>query len=271
MKLVIWERTEINWQSIDMESFFEQGNKIFKRYEALLRFSIPAWNSAFTLEYPQFRAGLQSIARDNRRDISGVDDIIRGESDFAQYIASAADDTIIVPVDDDDWFAPDLAKLKVLFKDNHFRYVIWPQLIIGPKRTDYLYRVLKMPAEDIPQTNNFAFTVGMFKEYNYQELEAILPYHTFLGRKFLMKNKPVHIPGLFSVYCKTVGSISFMETRRNTCPTESETEFSLFLKKVVSSNLQLGLTTIERKTEYLWAFKSLERVFELYSKLGATG
>ena len=267
MKLVIWERTAINWSSMDMDAFFKQENKIFKRYEELLRFCIPVWNETFHLEYPQFRAELQLIANENRGNLPGVDEIIRGESDFAQYIDSAADDTIIVPVDDDDWFAPDLVRLKTIFEQGKFRYVIWPQLIIGPNRKDYMYRVLKVPEQDIPESNNFAFTVGMFKEYDYKEIEVILPYHMSLGRKFLTLNKPVHIPGWFSVYCKTVASISFMGTRRKECPEESETDFSLFLKNVVCSNLKQGLTQIERKSEYVWAFKYLERVFELYSRL----
>ncbi len=86
-----------------------------------LRHAVSLWSSTFTIPYHVFRQELTSIARINRSRIAGALCVPR-----AEVPAGAT----VVPTDDDDWFAPQLATtLETAIGSRHVGYY-WPSEFI---------------------------------------------------------------------------------------------------------------------------------------------
>ena len=61
---------------------------------------VEAWNATFPMPYPVFRQRLKEIAAANLARVEGA---------TVADLAAVPPGAIVAPVDDDDWFAPDLA------------------------------------------------------------------------------------------------------------------------------------------------------------------
>lgn len=84
---------------------------------------VEAWNRQLGVDYHNFRQRLQDIAKTN---LDAVDDasVAVGMSSFGEWFASD-DDSWVFPVDDDDYFRPDLARV-VAGLPAHAIAVFWP-------------------------------------------------------------------------------------------------------------------------------------------------
>ncbi|HEX8120806.1 MAG TPA: hypothetical protein VF549_06000 [Solirubrobacteraceae bacterium] len=87
----IWVRTDVPWE--DEAAFAAQ---IPERMRPL----VDLWNATFALPYHRFRAELRDIARESLAAVAGAT-----VSEWDAIPAGA----LVLPVDDDDWFAPDAA------------------------------------------------------------------------------------------------------------------------------------------------------------------
>jgi len=111
-----------------------------------------AWDATFSLPYARFRQRLTEIARENWsrvRDarVVGLDDV--------------PDGCLAVPVDDDDWFAPDLvARLRVAL-DGRPRGLLWTRWILEARPWG-LRRLRGRRAEErfTCGSNNYAVVTG---------------------------------------------------------------------------------------------------------------
>jgi hypothetical protein len=114
-----------------------------------------AWNATFTMPYHVFRARLKAIAELNVRQIESaictpIDRVPRGE--------------IIVPVDDDDWFAPDLAARILQAYDREASGYLWQRARLereatlgGLRRGVWrIGRLLGRAEVELCKTNNYA-------------------------------------------------------------------------------------------------------------------
>ena len=88
----IWVRATVDWQ--DEQAFLAQIRPEFKP-------KVELWNETFTIPFHLFRHELRTIARLN---LSRVEDSVCCSWD------EIPDGGLVLPVDDDDWFAPDAAK-----------------------------------------------------------------------------------------------------------------------------------------------------------------
>jgi hypothetical protein len=91
MKIYIWVRATADWS--DEAAVNAQLPPAFAGKVAL-------WNRTFSIPYHRFRHRLCEIAARNHAAIAGA---VRAGWD------EIPDGALVVPVDDDDWFAPDLA------------------------------------------------------------------------------------------------------------------------------------------------------------------
>lgn len=90
--IAIWVRGTLDWA--DEQAFRAQLASTFAP-------RVELWNRTFTMPYHRFRAALRAIAADNLAQVAGVTVHTRLEA--------IPDGTLVLPVDDDDWFAPDIA------------------------------------------------------------------------------------------------------------------------------------------------------------------
>ena len=91
-----------------------------------LRQKVVVWNECFSLRYAPFRARLVEIARENWSRIENAQPM-RPED--------VAAGTLLVPVDDDDWFAPDLASHLLPEQETPFEGLHWDRYILElPRR-----------------------------------------------------------------------------------------------------------------------------------------
>ncbi len=88
----IWVRTTVDWDDVDGLSGTLEPS--FLPTRAL-------WDATFTISYHVFRSELRRIAAWNHQNVVGA---------TAAAWADIPGGALVVPVDDDDWFAPDLVE-----------------------------------------------------------------------------------------------------------------------------------------------------------------
>lgn len=131
------------------------------------RFRVDAWNATFTMPYRIFRMRLKAIAQSSLARVQGatlsaLEDIRPGD--------------LIVPLDDDDWVAPDLAvRLQAAYEPGVGRY-LWHRELVEP--VTWLHdlrrrfaRFRGRPTANICKTNNYAVV-------NTPELRPLTAHHT---------------------------------------------------------------------------------------------
>jgi hypothetical protein len=89
--IYLWVRTSVDWS--DEAAFLRQVQPAFMP-------SVTLWNEAFTMPSHVFRGRVRTIARPN---LSRVEQTTCADWD------AIPDGAIVLPVDDDGWFAPDAA------------------------------------------------------------------------------------------------------------------------------------------------------------------
>jgi hypothetical protein len=91
--IYIWVRATTSWD--DERAFLAQADPELKR-------KVDVWNETFNLPFHVFRHRVRQIARQNHSRVEGA--VCAGWDEIPE-------DALVVPVDDDDWFAPDVAKV----------------------------------------------------------------------------------------------------------------------------------------------------------------
>ena len=117
-----------------------------------LRQKVALWNDCFSLRYAAFRVRLIEIAQENWSRIENAKLVPREE------IAPGA---LLVPVDDDDWFAPGLAQHLLAERDAPIEGLHWNRYILElPRRRRHLPWARPRRAADTSRhtcgSNNYA-------------------------------------------------------------------------------------------------------------------
>lgn len=145
-RVVIWVRATLDWD--DPERCREQLDPAF-------RGKAEVWDATFSIPYCGFRAELRRIARLNLSRVQDAEVIAEWEG--------IPEGAIVLPVDDDDWFAPDIAE--VLSAHQVADTVAWrwpPRFLEVPISTGHALYLLRrkllpfMPEHYFCSTNNYA-------------------------------------------------------------------------------------------------------------------
>ena len=119
---------------------------------------VPLWNSTFNMSYPRFRHRVGEIAALNHSRVEGASTAEWNE---------IADGALVMPVDDDDWFAPNAARVLEAERDPAVPGYIWRHYWIQVPidlghRVEILRRRLLSSAREkwVCGTNNYAFPKG---------------------------------------------------------------------------------------------------------------
>jgi hypothetical protein len=112
MKIVLFVWTNINWRYFNDAVFEEQvaglPSSFFHgrpRQHRCFRDKIALWNEIFCIPYFEYRQHLQDVAQQNWLQIRHLDAIVRDCS----LVPIGKEGVVILPVDDDDWFHPEVS------------------------------------------------------------------------------------------------------------------------------------------------------------------
>lgn len=115
---------------------------------------VDLWNDTFEMPYHRFRQELKRIAADNHAQVAGA---------ACTALEEVPVGGLIAPVDDDDWFAPDVAQVLAANRDDLHKGYRWPSrfLEVPPDFDQWLgawrrYLIPSTPLKWLCTTNNHA-------------------------------------------------------------------------------------------------------------------
>lgn len=118
MRVVIVVRSCPDYLQMNEESFKAQANDLYKPQaelrEMVAQDLLEVWKKCFTMSFFEYRHEIAKIARANLA-ATGCE-VIRTANEFTPWYAGD-EDAVILPVDDDDWFAPEASDLGDRFDD----------------------------------------------------------------------------------------------------------------------------------------------------------
>ena len=113
--IVLHVRTNVDWGSLTEENYLRQeqfSNSVRalsdEQKEGFLR-AIRLWNRTFGMSYFVYRQRLKEIAELNWARVRNLDLVVRRPDLIS--ILDGLDRYVVLPVDDDDWFHPDVADI----------------------------------------------------------------------------------------------------------------------------------------------------------------
>ena len=154
------------------------------------------WNAAFDMPYSAFRYRLTQIAGLNLGRVEGA---------IRSSLSEVPPGHIVVPVDDDDWFAPDLATRLERVLDPGVAGYLWRRALLELARPlDPLRRVARWLGhpEYTCKTNNYAFVNG-------PESARLASSHTWAGRYFDARRTSIReIPATLAIQNRNLASMT---------------------------------------------------------------
>jgi len=182
--IYIWIRRTVSWAD-DREALAQVT-------DPGLKVLIPLWNETFSMSYQRFRQRLVEIATINHSRVAGA---VRAPWD------EIPDGALVLPVDDDDWFAPYTAEVLDRERLPDVPAYVWP------------WHTIEIPV-DLPKwlcgTNSYAMAKG-------PETREQLASHVAASRWFWVKllrgrGTVKRIGRELSVQNRTLNSVSTLRT-----------------------------------------------------------
>lgn len=215
-----------------------------------LRAKCRTWGETFEMTYPAFRQRLKEIARENHER---VEDAIH--TPFEEIPVG----DLIVPTDDDDWFAPDvLHEIRAAMKPGAEGY-LWHRQVIStsrrrPKRRTWLrMRRKKMGGHHSCASNNYAIVKR-------PDAKPIVTSH--LKASDYVDAHPRRFPRIrqyLAIQNRTMGSRTAMEMKQQTSSREELIErYERYRTVYAEWPLPPGLH---------WARPSVDRMAELMDEI----
>jgi hypothetical protein len=147
--IYIWTRKAPNW---------EDEEAVMAQLSPDLRSKVDLWNDTFNIRFHAFRHGVRKIAEQN---VSRVENAVSAPWD------EIPDGSLVLPVDDDDWFAPNVANVLEAEYDHRANGYYWSssftQVPISLRHRLGLIRSRIFPSTPpkyVFTTNNYALPKG---------------------------------------------------------------------------------------------------------------
>jgi hypothetical protein len=226
-------RTSTDWRGMTPTEFAAQSgptvpNRWIKFTAA--RDVLALWDAAFDIDFFTYRAEVRDIAA-NSLASAGGDLLSIGFDDFAPFGGfdgwwDAPDDELLVPIDDDDLFQPDLGSLAAEFTGD-VDLVLWPQSILSfnQHETSLAFRWAPLPM--VLENNSAIRKSFVTRHFSRDDAKKLLAHHpianeriadalgvngkTSVGGFRLLDHPRIKFIGpCFGLYNAHVGSISFL-------------------------------------------------------------
>jgi hypothetical protein len=205
MKIVIYVRHDVDWQGMTFEKFMNQPQtygpgghmwdnvlRWFKSNHHILDW----WDDMFTWNYFEFRAKVKELAESTLPDTT----IIKGHDALLEECENQ-DDAYIVPIDDDDWLAPNLLQF---LSSRDEAVVHWKMQDMVPPNIRIRHRLFR----------TCSFAVKKKVVINHPRLKTLLSHHCCTG-DYLRKRKhrTIILKNTLSMVNRTVASVGRLRSR----------------------------------------------------------
>jgi len=215
-----------------------------------LREKCRTWGATFEMTYPAFRQRLKEIAQENHARVEGAI-----HSTFEEIPAG----DLIIPTDDDDWFAPSVIQEIRDAMEPGAEGCLWHRQVVSasrrqPKRRGWLrLRRKKMGGHHSCATNNYAITKR-------PDVGPLVMQHALAG-EFVDANprRFTEIRKTLAIQNRTMGSRSSLQ---RTQPTTSREELIERYERYRGVYVEWPLSP-----ELLWARPCIERMAELMDEI----
>lgn len=191
--VVLYVRTNVDWGSMTEETFLNQESHhraarpipVSEKRQLLER--IRLWNRTFPVTYFQYRQRLKEIAEFNWSRLTDIDLVIRHPELIS--LLERLDEFLVLPVDDDDWFHPQIARTLQARCGTETDALHWTSGAYDsvPRQRQFgkgWGRLRFWEAAGTFATNNYAITRRGFARCAAGERKGILVYHGMAGRIF---------------------------------------------------------------------------------------
>ena len=200
----IWIRRTVDWE--------DEERAVSALTDPWLLPKIPVWDATFTMSYASFRRRVSEIARLNHSRVAGASPAAWEEIE---------DGDVVMPVDDDDWFAPDAGEVLGAQLDpgatGYLWQSRWVQVPFDVRHRLYLARRAlfpRTPPKWICSTNNYAMVKGAgTREPLSSHIRASRWFAERLGRA---DGSVKEVEGAIGVANRTLGSQTTLSQRRMT-------------------------------------------------------
>ena len=187
MRIHVCVRSTLDWRD---------GALVQARILPGFRPKLDAWNATFDMPYHLFRQRLRDIARLNLSRVEGA---------MCAAVEDVAPGQVIVPIDDDDWLAPDLASHLIEAYEPSVRGYLWSSHVIElPRRIPgslrRLARFLGRRDRHLCKTNNYAVvSEPTLRPFVFSHVKAS---HYFTANPSDVKR----VPGVLAIQNRTLAS-----------------------------------------------------------------
>jgi hypothetical protein len=164
--LYLWIRATASWS--DERAFRAQLDPAFAS-------KVEVWNDTFDVPYHRFRDQVRQIARLN---------LSRVEHAKVSSWEEIPDGALVAPVDDDDWFAPDLARALEGAHDPQAIGYLWPSSFLEVP-IDFGHRVFLLRRALFPSTPpRWLCSTNSYAAVKRPDTELVLRKHTVASERF---------------------------------------------------------------------------------------
>jgi len=187
MRFVICVRTDVDWGKITADNFYDQPQEYRPSLESAKSYNIVEhWDKNFELSYGQFRKSLRNIAGDCLTKVKGFE-IVTGIENI-DPILNSDEEVILAPIDDDDWFAPNLNKMARWFY-SPIPVLAWEHTLLhkGQFKT---HKPTTRKKDLLLWSNNFMVRKSfLLSEFGLERTKILLAHHVWLDRAIKSKNR----------------------------------------------------------------------------------
>ena len=222
---------------------------------------VELWNATFNLRYPAFRLRIAQIARENFGRI---------EDATLTSLAETPPGALVVPVDDDDWFSPEIGRRLLAEREPSLHGYHWNRYILETprRRRRWPWARRRRAADTSPHTcgsNNYAVL-------NLPELAVAIASHVTASEIFdAGPGRVKHVGASLSLQCRNLASRSALGSGRRSISQVSLAEKPPSLSRdALIEKYQAHRALYDRlrlPSEVAWAQPSVGEIAELMHEL----
>lgn len=236
--IIVAIRSNINWLEMTKEKFFAQGrtpitknifmpngNWLNKHWKY-----INIWNSILKQDYFSVRNKLQNFAEKTHSNIKNLDIVIKGRDSIFNFIKKYKNDKwIILPIDDDDFFNPEIANRVLENYGSHVCDIMtWQTVMFNVSTTKLIKQTSVFPS------NSYMISNRVSKKVPNDVLNEMISRHASIKKKMLIYNlNHFQIGDDLALYNKN--PLSFSGTRGKKINTKSISNYFSSVRKELRS------------------------------------